>query len=180
MVSLSWLLGALRGEALRGGLHAWWSHKDLITSALLDYVVPFSSGIALFTSSLLAICQVNRSVQRAWKGERRALFSRKGLVVSLTSFVFAISCFYRAVFVADEGAGLCRGAPSFFNAPVSGRLVATVGEIALVSQLSSYISGTARRLDAKVTTWAACRRFTLLPVAIAECFSWLGVLSTIA
>jgi hypothetical protein len=36
----------------------------------------------------------------------------------------------------DEGAATCRGKPTPFNAPAAGRSIATVGEIALVVQVS--------------------------------------------
>jgi len=158
-------------------LTAWWTHKELVAHALLEYVIPLAAGVALLASSWLAIRQVQRSLLRAWRGEKRQMLTRRGLVVSLSSLLFAASCFYRAIFVADEGAGLCRGVPSVFNAPASGRLVATVGEIALVVQISSYIVGTSRRLDAKHSLWSKFKRFTYLPVTIAECLSWSGVLS---
>ena len=61
------------------------------------------------------------------------------------------SCFYRAINVADEGAALCRSPGSVFNMPAAGRAVATVGEIALVVQISEYISDTARRLACRPT-----------------------------
>ena len=104
-------------------------------------------------------------------------FGRKGLLISGCSLLFALSCAYRSIFVADEGAALCRGAPSAFNAPVSGRAVATVGEIALVVQISAYIVDTAKRLGVTGALWSARNRFSLVPVCAAECCSWCGVLS---
>jgi len=168
---------------LRNGLlavNAWWTHKDDVAFLLLEYVIPFATGLALLSSGWLALRQFERSVRRAFKGEKRQLFSRKGLVVSLASLLFAASCFYRSIFVADEGAGLCRGSPSMFNAPVSGRFVATIGEIALVVQISSYIMGSARRLGVTLTMWTTADRHKYLPVVIAECLSWSGVLTGIA
>lgn len=171
------LPNALRCVALT--ICAWWSRKDVVAKVLLELIIPFAAGAALLASGWLAVCQVRRSINRSCKGEKRPVFSRKGLVVSVTSLFFAASCFYRALFVADEGAGLCRSAPSIFNAPVSGRLVATVGEIALVVQISSYIMGTARRLGAGGSFCAGRTCFTYVPVLTAECLSWCGVLSGI-
>merc|ERR1712224_782785 len=53
-----------------------------------------------------------------------------------------------------------------------------------VVQIKSYIVGTARRLEANKVrrlecTWSKFKRFTYLPVIVAECFSWCGVLSGI-
>ena len=104
-------------------------------------------------------------------------FGRKGLLVSSSSVLFVASCLYRALNVADEGAALCRGRPSIFNMPAAGRAVATVGEIALVVQVSVYISDTALRLGIASDLWSKRRRFTLLPVVLAECFSWTGLIT---
>jgi hypothetical protein len=60
---------------------------------------------------------------------------RKGLMVCASGLLFAASCFYRALNVADEGAAMCRGRPTAFNSPVVGRSVATIGEVALVVQV---------------------------------------------
>lgn len=153
--------------------------KDLFpsTAALLDTVVPAAALGALLVSAVVLLRSVAWRLERSCRPERRPRFGRKGLVVSAASLLFVASCFYRAIFVADEGASLCRGRPSVFNAPVSGRLVATVGEIAVVVQLSFYLDDTARRLDVKRGLWAAYKRFTYAPVVLAECLSWCGILT---
>jgi len=183
MEKLSSISPCLKGDHLLrcvfATLSACWSHKAFLVSLLLEHVIPVAAGFALLASSCIAIRQVYRSFERKWSGERRRLLSRKGLVVSLASLLFAASCFYRALFVADEGAGLCRGAPSILNAPVTGRAIATVGEVSLVVQISFYILGAKERLGLRQTLWANFKRFTLAPVLLAECLSWCGVLSGI-
>jgi len=107
-------------------------------------------------------------------------FGRKGLVVSTSSLLFIASCCYRAVNVADEGASMCRGRSTPFNAPVSGRAVATAGEIALVVQIATFLDDTSARLGiggASRLRFSSRKRFTLFPVCCAECFSWMGVLT---
>eukprot|EP00930_Biecheleria_cincta_P080083 TRINITY_DN6816_c0_g1_i1.p1 TRINITY_DN6816_c0_g1~~TRINITY_DN6816_c0_g1_i1.p1 ORF type:complete len:333 (-),score=50.78 TRINITY_DN6816_c0_g1_i1:503-1444(-) len=146
-------------------------------TTLLDVVVPAAALGAFLVSAVVLLRSVAWRLERSCRPERTPRFGRKGLVVSAACLLFVASCLYRAIFVADEGASLCRGRPSVFNAPVSGRLVATVGEIALVVQLSSYLDDTARRLDVMRGLWAASKRFTYAPVVLAECLSWCGVLS---
>ena len=104
-------------------------------------------------------------------------FGRKSLLITGCSFVFAASCLYRALNVADEGAFLCRGPKTLFNVPAAGRAVATVGELALVVQLASYLGDTARRLGVRRLLSPSC---TLAPAVVAECCSWLGVLTGVA
>jgi hypothetical protein len=111
-------------------------------------------------------------------------FGRKSFIVAGTSFLFAFSCFYRAINIADEGAATCRGPPTAFNAPVAGRFVATLGEVALVVQISIYIYETSKRLNAKQGLWSKVfQKWTsipfssLMPVLVAETMSWTGVLS---
>mmetsp|Transcript_13583 Transcript_13583/g.29894 ORF Transcript_13583/g.29894 Transcript_13583/m.29894 type:complete len:341 (-) Transcript_13583:122-1144(-) len=158
---------------LWGAQHGW---LDL----LFDVVLPLAAGMALLASGLLAARQAARFLERQCRascGRRpRWRFGRKGLVVSVCSMLFAGSCFYRSVHVADEGAMLCRGAPSAYNAPVSGRLVATLGEIALVAQIAAYLDDTALRLKIPRQLWATRKRWTYAPVLLAEGLSWSGVL----
>jgi len=164
---------------------------------LYDVFIPFLSIVALLVATLLLIRAIARrateklctenngtSMQRHQERRRRKNFGRKSLIVSGASVLFAFSCVYRAFNVADEGAATCRGPPTYFNAPVAGRFVATVGEVSLVIQLSIYITSTADRLGAQQGLWSkAFRRFTtirfstLLPVVTAEIMSWTGVLS---
>lgn len=75
---------------------------------------------------------------------------------------------------------MCRGRATSFNAPVAGRAVATVGEIALVVQVAAFLDDTSRRLgigDASRLRFSSRSLFTVLPCICAECFSWLGVLT---
>ena len=124
---------------------------------------------------IAALLRDAHGAARLMRGAPR--FGRKGLLVSSSSVLFVASCLYRALNVADEGAALCRGRPSIFNMPAAGRAVATVGEIALVVQVSVYISDTALRLGIASDLWSKRRRFTLLPVVLAECFSWTGLIT---
>lgn len=155
---------------------------------LFDVFIPGLAGVALLCSFLLGTRAVVRIVEdqcRRPSGSALPRFGRKGLLVTGSSSLFAISCFYRALFIADEGAALCRGAATAFNAPASGRAIATVGEIALVVQMSLFIEELSARLGAtrgrlwrgfysKVTR----ARFTTIgPVLVAETLSWSGVLS---
>lgn len=58
--------------------------------------------------------------------------------------------------------------------------MATVGEIALVVQIATFLDDTSRRLgigSATALRFSSRRRFTVVPVCCAECFSWLGVLT---
>lgn len=106
-------------------------------------------------------------------------FGRKALLITSTSFLFAASCLYRALNIADEGAFLCRGPKSVFNAPAAGRAVATVGELALVLQLHAYLKDTAKRLNVQRAISAARWR-TLAPAIVAEMSSWLGVITGVS
>lgn len=158
---------------------------------LFDYAIPFFAASALLVASVLLIRTVARwSFERCCSGHARR-FGRKGLMVSASSVLFVLSCFYRSMNVADEGAAMCRGAPTSFNAPWAGRAVATVGEIALVVQISSCIFDCAQRLGSKSGPWHAWiglkngvwssrGRFTILPVCIAEILSWSGVLTGVS
>lgn len=144
-------------------------------------IIPLCAGTALLASMTILVRTGVRTIETAvLEKYGHALpqkFGRKGLIVSTSSVLFVGSCFYRAIFVADEGAALCRAKPSAFNMPAAGRAVATVGEVALVVQISVYIADTARRLGVASDLWCARRRFTLLPVLVAEGFSWCGLLT---
>jgi len=118
------------------------------------------------------------------KNVEKLALRRRGLWVSTASVLFAFACLYRSLNIADEGAAMCRGRPTSFNAPVSGRLVATVGEIALVLQVQLFITETTLRLGAQARLFAAMFKRILRipyqnvwPVLIAEALSWQGVLS---
>jgi len=111
-------------------------------------------------------------------------FGQKSLIVSAASILFVFSCVYRALNIADEGAATCRGPSTIFNAPVAGRFVATIGEVALVVQVATYISVTSERLAAKqgmwrkvFQRWTSVRFSTIVPALCAEAMSWTGVLS---
>lgn len=113
--------------------------------------------------------------------------TRSTSLVAGTSVLFAFSCAYRALNIADEGAAACRSLPSLFNAPASGRTVATVGEISLVYQLSVYMHETANRLGVTSSLSSSLIRrlttipfTTIAPVLLAECMSWSGVLSGVS
>ena len=116
---------------------------------------------------------------------RRSLprFGRKCLVTTGCSLCFVFSCVYRALNIADEGAAMCRGAPSRFNAPVAGRFVAALGEVALVVQerLRRRDRAPARRERGLwrgcFERWTSVPFSTLGPVLVAEAMSWTGVLS---
>lgn len=131
--------------------------------------------------SCLGSCRGKASEHPGWAKK----FGRKCLVVSATSILFVFSCFYRSVNIADEGAATCRGTPTAFNAPVSGRFVATIGEVALVVQIAVYIRETSQRLQIQQgRLWAKLFKAytsvpfsTIVPACAAECLSWSGLLS---
>lgn len=152
------------------------------TNLLFDYVIPSFALAAALITVILGVRTLARTIEphihQCAPGVPR--FGRKGLIISGSSLLFVLSCCYRALNVADEGAALCRGPPSVWNMPASGRAVATVGEIALVVQISSYLDDTSRRLGIQRPMWTSRRRFTLVPVIVAECFSWTGVLTGIS
>eukprot|EP00808_Paulinella_micropora_P022743 g68109.t1 len=186
-VGLSWLAGTtgvLIGLlfALSWSLPAYPVGLDLLYS----YLIPASSGAALFLG-LLWTHRVFRAVN-SWGLDGLFCHQQLGrkalLATSGTSFLFVFSCFYRALNIADEGAAACRGPSTAFNAPVAGRAVATVGEIALIVQLSLYIQHTAERLGATNGLWRIVfARLTTLPFTTlgpgiaAEALSWSGVIS---
>lgn len=145
---------------------------DWIYSCLL----PRAASLSLFSVALLFARAAAAAAEEAPCLRKRNLtrFGRKALLITGCSLLFAASCVYRALNIADEGAFLCRGPKSVFNAPAAGRAVATVGEIALVIQIRSYFEDTARRLGMR----RPVTRLASLPPAIAaECCSWLGVTS---
>ena len=179
------LAGALFVSQLSGGAssrHApsWSGGDDL--ALLFDVLIPGLALAALGVTSLVGARQLARALRSADASLPR--FGRKCLVTTGCSLCFVFSCVYRALNIADEGAAMCRGAPSPFNAPVAGRFVATLGEVALVVQVSVYVDETARRLGAERGLWRGCfERWTsvpfstLGPVLVAEAMSWTGVLS---
>eukprot|EP00300_Choanocystis_sp_HF-7_P007633 c15414_g1_i1.p1 GENE.c15414_g1_i1~~c15414_g1_i1.p1 ORF type:complete len:359 (+),score=69.40 c15414_g1_i1:54-1079(+) len=158
------------------------AYHPLFVSLLFDILIPLLSGIGFVLCCLLAARTLVHVLADAQSGRA---FGRKGhLAVCGAAVLFALSCFYRALNIADEGAAMCRGKATPFNAPVAGRFVATIGEVALVVQISVYIDFTAARLGVTRGLWASVfSRFTslpfttLVPVLIAEGCSWTGVLS---
>ena len=104
-------------------------------------------------------------------------FGRKGLLISASSVLLTMSCFYRAIWTASEGAALCRGSPSMFNAPFAGRLVATFGEVAFCVQVGTYVANTSRRLGVRGRVWSQLKSIVFAPVLLAEFLSWCGVVS---
>jgi len=145
--------------------------------ALFDYVIP-----TFAISALLVACVIFARIvaNTALLSSSAVKFGRKGNLLCASSLLFIFSCCYRALNVADEGASMCRGRSTPFNAPVAGRAVATVGEIALVVQIATFLEDTSRRLGiggASPLRFSSRKRFTIVPVCCAECFSWLGVLT---
>jgi len=154
------------------------------TDEPLEYIygclLPRAAALSLFVVALLLIRAAALAAEKfsaRFSEHRLQRFGRKSLLITGCSFVFAASCLYRALNVADEGAFLCRGPKTLFNVPAAGRAVATVGEIALVVQLASYLGDTARRLGVRRPLSPSC---TLAPAVVAECCSWLGVLTGVA
>jgi hypothetical protein len=149
---------------------------------LYDDIIPAVATTALLTAVLLllrAIVQVQEScrarlARAAGIKKKLPKYGRKGLLVTGSGVLFVFSCVYRSFNFADEGAFLCRGKSTRFNAPWAGRLVATIGELSLVVQLAAYLEDTARRLNAHGTFFAKKQR--TLPLALlAEALSWCGV-----
>lgn len=172
------VLAAAAGMLAAGSWRGRWEPG---AKMLYGKLIPAAAGMALLTTTIVLMRSLVRHIETAVL-ERHGhakfpKFGRKGLLISTSSLLFVGSCFYRAINVADEGAALCRSPNSVFNMPAAGRAVATVGEIALVVQLSEYISDTARRLGIAANLWSKRWAFTLLPVSLAECFSWTGLLT---
>ena len=116
------------------------STRSFELDALFDYLIPGLALGALFITVLLTVRQIARVVVAQHQDSRLPRFGRKGLIGTGCSVMFAFSCVYRALNIADEGAAMCRGSPTPFNAPVSGRFIATLGEVALVVQLNIFIN----------------------------------------
>lgn len=153
---------------------------------LYDEVIPCTAFCALLAAVLLLIRAGVQGLEFCRGRVARELgvkfqlpkYGRKGLLITGSGVIFVFSCLYRSLQIADEGAFLCRGPPSIFNAPWAGRLVATIGELSLVLQIAVYLEDTARRLNVKGTLFASRNR--TLPLALlAESLSWTGVLSGI-
>jgi len=162
-------------------LRTWASSGRLGSERLLfELVIPASAISAGLVGLLIRLRTAARAADAAFPSDCRQQFGRKGLMVSSCSLLFIASCCYRALNVADEGASMCRGRATPFNAPVAGRAVATVGEIALVVQISTFLDDTSHRLGIANDLWSRRRAFTMAPVICAECFSWAGVLSGIS
>merc|ERR1711907_619775 len=95
---------------------------------LFNVFIPSMASLALGGALLLLVGHLIQTAERSCR-KTSPRFGRKGFVATAASLLFVMSCFYRSIFVADEGAALCRSASSIFNAPASGRMVATIGEI---------------------------------------------------
>ena len=140
-------------------------------------LLPRAASLSLFAVALLLARALAKTAERSTclrQVRHLQRFGRKSLLVTGGSFLFAASCVYRAFNIADEGAFLCRGPETLFNMPAAGRAVATIGELALVVQLASYVEDAAHRLRMRPPLSSSC---TLLPALVAESCSWLGVLS---
>ncbi len=155
----------------------------LALELLFDLLIPGMAGVSCMVSVLLALRAALARGVRAVAGPGAPDFGRKGLLVTVSAMLFATSTFYRSLNIASEGAALCRSKPTVFNAPVTGRSVATVGEIALVVQASVFVEQASLRLGARRGPWSAfAHRYTSAhwstvgPVLCAELFSWSGVL----
>ena len=141
---------------------------------IYDCIVPRASALSFFAVSLLLLRSLAKALQKRACSRKLQDFGRKGLIITGSSCLFAASCVYRAINIADEGAFLCRGPRTVFNVPVAGRAVATIGEVALVFQLRNYVEDTARRLT---LNGRCASSFSIRPVIAAEMCSWIGVLS---
>jgi hypothetical protein len=178
---LALLIVYLGSEAGRLFIVTWASDGRLGSEkALFDWIIPAFAFAALLVGLLIFMRLLAHSAHMA---HPPVVFGCKGLLISGASLLFISSCCYRAMNVADEGASMCRGQATPFNAPVAGRAVATVGEIALVVQISTFLDATSKRLGiggASRLRFSSRKRFTIVPVCCAECFSWLGVLTSVA
>ena len=167
---------------------AWYSVKQESTSSdvsttllsiLFDFLIPTLSGMSFIVAAVITF----RACTKAVCSTTTAKPGRKAILVASSAFVFAFSTFYRALNIASEGAALCRSKPTAFNAPITGRTIATFGEIALVVQASLFIEEGAIRLkttrgfwDRFCTSITHTHFSTVIPVFFAEIFSWSGVL----
>ncbi len=145
-------------------------------SYLMDYIIPYGALIALIVSTLLSVRYFVSRLERNCLPENKYKFGRKALIMTCSSFLIITSCVYRGFFIASEGAAACRGPSSIFNAPISGRAIATIGELAFVVQVTSYIETSALRLNVKGGVYANNKFIMYVPAVLAECFSWTGVL----
>lgn len=84
----------------------------------------------------------------------------------LFSLLFILSCLYRSIFLSDEGAFLCFDKPNIFNASLSGRIVAFLGEFSIFCLIYNFHSINNLNL------------FYLF--FLAEMFSFLGVIFRIS
>ena len=110
---------------------------------LYTCIIPRAASISLFAAALLLtralvakIAMAMAESQSSSAARNLQRFGRKSLLVTGGSFLFAASCVYRSLNIADEGAFLCRGKSTVYNMPAAGRAVATVGELALVVQIA--------------------------------------------
>jgi len=149
---------------------------------VFDSLIPRAAALSLFATVLLLIRAAAHALERSGciRSRRMPAFGRKGILIAGSAVVFAASCLYRALNIADEGAYLCRGPRSIFNAPAAGRAVATIGELALVLQIKSYLEDTALRLGAARRYPSRSQRTCVSLALLAESCSWAGVLSGVA
>merc|ERR1719473_1740680 len=148
---------------------------------LYSCLIPRSAMLSVMVVATLLIRALIREAEKARIVQQARLqkFGRKGMLITTTSFLFVLSCWYRGLNIADEGAFLCRGPKSIFNAPAAGRSVATIGELALVVQLQAYLNDTARRLQVSHSISSSLWN-TIIPAVVAESCSWIGVLTGIS
>ena len=154
----------------------------VLLDVLFDLLIPGLAGVSFLVSLVLSFRALTRTACTTIDGVpspgRKATLS-----TTSAALLFAGSTFYRSLNIASEGAALCREQPSMFNAPIAGRTVATVGEIALVIQASLFIEEASTRLHTQRGFWAPfCTKWThvhfstVVPVLLAEVCSWSGVL----
>ena len=155
---------------------------SILLDILFDIFIPLLAGLSCLVSIVLTVRACSRA---AFSGTDSGTIQpgRKAAIVASSALVFAASTFYRSLNIASEGAAVCRSTPTLFNAPITGRTVATAGEIALVVQASLFIEEASRRLKTRRGVWArCCHKFThahfstIIPVILAEICSWSGVL----
>ena len=171
---------------------AWYYVKQEATSVqlvttlldiLFDFLIPFLSGLSFLVAVVLTFRAITRTACTNNSTTTTTRPGRKAILIASSSLVFSLSTFYRALNIASEGAAVCREKPSAFNAPITGRTIATFGEIALVVQASLFIEEASIRLNTSRGPWAyvfstytSLDFSTVLPVLFAEVFSWSGVL----
>ncbi len=150
-----------------------------IMNVLFDFLIPTLSGLSFIVASVLTF----RACTKTVCASSTVKPGRKAILVASSAFIFASSTFYRALNIASEGAATCRSKPTVFNAPITGRTVATFGEVALVVQASLFIEESSIRLkttrgfwDRFCTSISHTHFSTVVPVLFAEVFSWSGVL----